>query len=163
MPRKEFLKNLRKDAAKYRAAGITGQVLITFTSDPYHPGDTERTRQTIEVLIEHGLGFCTLTKGGTRALRDLDLFRPKRDAYAATLTSLDDSFSLKWEPDAPVPANRILARKQFHKAGIFTWVSPEPVLDVEASLEIVKQTHHFVDLYKVGRANNLPAITKVID
>ena len=27
----------------------------------------------------------------------------------------------------------------------------EPTLDVDASIEIVKQTHGFVDLYKVGR------------
>jgi hypothetical protein len=50
------------------------------------------------VLIEHGLAFSILSKGGTRALRDADLYRPDRDAYAATLTSLDDRFSLKWEP-----------------------------------------------------------------
>ena len=106
--------------------------------------------------------FCTLTKGGTRALRDLDLFRPDRDAYAATLTGLDDRFSLKWEPDAPVPANRILALKQFHKAGIFTWVSLEPTLDVNASVELIRETHRFVDLYKVGQANYLP-MTKNTD
>ena len=76
-PRKSFsLAGLRKDAIKYRAAGITDQIMLTFTSDPYHPGDTELTRQTIEILVEHGLAFCTLTKGGTRALRDLDLLPP---------------------------------------------------------------------------------------
>ena len=52
--------------------------------------------------------------------------------------------------------------KTFHKAGIFTWVSLEPVLDVEASLAIVKRTHEFVDLYKIGRVNYLPA-TKTTD
>jgi DNA repair photolyase len=162
LPRKKFLDHLRRDAVKYRAAGVTDQVMLAFTTDPYHPGDTELTRQTIEVLIEHGLAFCTLTKGGTRALRDLDLFRPDRDAFASTLTSLDDTFSLKWERNAPVPSNRILALKRFHKAGIFTWVSLEPTLDVDASIEIVKHTHTFVDLYKVGRVNYLP-MTKTTD
>jgi hypothetical protein len=130
--------------------------MLTFTSDPYHPGDTLLTRQAIEVLVEHGLAFCTLTKGGTRALRDLDLFRSEHDAYAATLTTLDDEFSLKWERNAPVPSNRILALKRFHKAGIFTWVSLEPTLDADASIELIKYTHGFVDLFKVGRANYLP-------
>src|SRR6516165_3848882 len=158
--RKGFtLAGLRRDAVKYRAAGITDQIMLTFTSDPYHPGDTELTRQTIEVLIEHGLAFCTLTKGGTRALRDLDLFRPHRDAFASTLTSLDERFSRKWERNAPLPADRIKALKKFHAAGIFTWVSLEPTLDVEASLAIVRATHSFVDLFKVGRANYL-RITK---
>jgi len=161
--RKGFtLAGLRRDAVKYRAAGITDQIMLTFTSDPYHPGDTELTRQTIEVLIEHGLAFCTLTKGGTRALRDLDLFRPHHDAFATTLTSLDDRFSLKWEPNAPVPSNRILALKRFHKAGIFTWVSLEPTLDADSSTEIIRQTHRFVDLYKVGRLNH-SELTKTTD
>ena len=162
VPREDFLKKLKKDAVKYRAAGVTEQVMLSFTTDPYHPGDTELTRQTLECLIEHGLSFCTLTKGGTRALRDLDLFRPDRDAFATTLTSLDDEFSLKWERGAPVPSNRILALKRFHKAGIFTWVSLEPTLDVAASVEIVKHTHGFVDLYKIGRVNYLP-MTKTTD
>lgn len=67
--------------------------MLSSTTDPYHPGDTTLTRQALEVLLAHGLGTCTLTKGGTRALRDLDLFRPDRDAFASTLTSLDDEFS----------------------------------------------------------------------
>ena len=38
----------------------------------------------------------------------------------------------------------------------------EPTLDVDASIEIVKQTHGFVDLYKVGRVNYMP-MTKTTD
>lgn len=156
VPRQDFIKMLTRDARKYEAAGITRQVMLSFTTDPYHPGDTALTRQTIEVLIEHGLGFCTLTKGGTRALRDIDLFRPDRDAFASTLTSLDDEFSRKWEPGAALPGDRIAALRAFHERGIFTWVSLEPTLDVESSLRIVEETHPFVDLYKVGRVNYLP-------
>lgn len=157
-----FLSNLRKDAAKYEAAGITEQVMMSFSSDVYHPGDTRPTRRVIEILIEHDLAFCTLTKGGTRALRDLDLFRPDRDAYAATLTSLDDRFSRKWESKAPLPGDRIAALNAFHEAGIFTWLSLEPVLNAEASLEIVEATHGFIDLYKIGRLNH-SKLTQVDD
>lgn len=154
--RPDFLRQLRRDAEKYRAAGITEQVMLSFTTDPYHPGDTALTRQTLEVLQEHGLGICTLTKGGTRALRDRDLFRPSRDAFASTLTSLDDAFSRKWERAAALPGDRLEALKRFHEAGVFTWVSLEPTLDVESSLQVVEATHGFVDLYKVGRVNYLP-------
>ena len=136
--------------------------MLSFTTDPYHTGDTSLTRMTLNVLKDHGLGICTLTKGGTRALRDLDLFRPKRDAFASTLTSLDDKFSKKWERNAALPADRIAALRKFHEAGIFTWVSLEPTLDIDASLAIVKATHPFVDLYKVGRVNYLP-MTKTTD
>lgn len=151
--RPKYLAGLRRDAAKYQRAGITEQVLLSFTTDPYHPGDTAPTRQTLEILTEHGMGFCTLSKGGQRALRDIDLFRSERDAYAATLTSLDEAFSRKWERRAATPADRIAALKAFHERGIYTWVSLEPVLDVEASLAIIRATHQFVDLYKAGRVN----------
>jgi len=161
-PRPDYIDHLTKDARKYMAAGNTGQVMLSFTTDPYHPGDTRLTRQTLEVLREHGMAFCTLTKGGARALRDLDLFRPSHDAFASTLTSLDESFSLKWERAAAVPADRIATLQKFHARGIFTWVSLEPTLDVDASCEIIRQTHSFVSLYKIGRVNYLP-MTKTTD
>lgn len=154
-----FLDNLTKDAHKYEMLRITEQVMLCFTTDPYHPGNTSLTRSTIETLQAHGLGICTLTKGGSRSLRDIDLFRPGKDAFASTLTSLDDDFSTKWERGAALPHDRINTLKKFHDAGIFTWVSLEPTIDIESSLQIVKETHEFIDLYKIGRVNYLP-ITK---
>jgi len=154
-PRADFLSALTKEARKYQALGSREQVMLSFTTDPYHPGDT-LTRAVLKTLQAHGLGICTLTKGGSRALRDIDLFRPDRDAFASTLTSLDDAFSQKWERGAQLPGNRIETLREFHRRGIFTWVSLEPTLDTESSLEIVRATHKFVDLYKVGRANYLP-------
>lgn len=153
VPRRDFTSKLIKDAEKYQAAGITEQVMLSFTTDPYHPGDTWLTRNTIITLKNYGLGFCTLTKGGTRALADVDLFRPNRDAFASTLTTLDDSVSLEWEAGATLPSDRIAALKAFHERGIYTWVSLEPVIDAETTLEIIRQTSPFVSLYKVGRIN----------
>ena len=161
-PRQNFLTKLRKDAAKYKALGIKEQVMFSFTTDVYNPFDTSITRPAIEIFIEHGLAFCVLTKAGTRAWCDHDLYRPDRDAFASTLTSLDERFSRKWERSAAPPSDRIDALKAFHERGIFTWVSLEPTLDVEASLAIVEATHNFVDLYKVGRVNYLP-MTKTTD
>jgi len=59
-------------------------------------------------------------------------------------------------------AASIAALQAFHEHGIFTWVSPEPTLDVDASLAIVDETHEFVDPYKVGRVNYLP-MTRTTD
>ena len=61
-----------------------------------------------------------------------------------------------------VAGDRIEALKRFHERGIYTWVSLEPTLDVESSLAIVRDTHSFVNLYKVGRVNYLP-MTKTTD
>ena len=154
--RRDFLARLESDARKYQAAGITEQVMLSFTTDPYHPGDHALTREVIQLLQAYGLGVGVLTKGGSRALRDIDLFRPDRDAFATTLTTLDDVFSLKWERGAQLPGNRIDTLREFHQRGIFTWVSLEPTLDTESRLSIIEATQAFVDLYKVGRANYLP-------
>ncbi len=151
--RDDYLSKLRKEASKYQAVGITEQVMLSFTTDPYHPGDTSLTREVLKTLQEFGLGICTLTKGGTQALRDLDLFRPQRDAFASTLTTMDDEVSLEWEKNAALPADRLAALMEFHNAGIFTWVSLEPVIDPAMTLQIIQASAPWVDLYKVGQIN----------
>jgi DNA repair photolyase len=163
VPRKDFLVWLTKDARKYEAAGITEQVMLSFTTDPYPPDEPFLTRQVLQVLQCYGLSICTLTKGGNRALRDIDLFRPDRDAFATTMTTLDEDFSLKWERHAALPRERMAVLRKFHERDIFTWVSLEPTLNVEHSLSIVEATCGFVDLYKVGRANYLKEITTTTD
>lgn len=162
VPRNDFLKQLGKDLGKYESLGLTEQVMLSFTTDPYHPTDNTLTRDVLLAIQNAGLGVCTLTKGGNRALRDIDIFRPARDAFASTLTSTDDAFSLKWERGAALPADRMATIKAFHDRGIFTWVSLEPTLNCESSLDIVNRTHEYVDLFKVGRANYLP-MTKDTD
>lgn len=157
-----YLERLTKDAARYCLAGVTDQVLLCFSTDPYHPGECGPTREALLKLTAHGLAFCTLTKGGMKATRDIDLFRPHRDAFAVTMTSLDAVFSRMWEPEAALPHERIEALLAFRRAGIFTWVSLEPTLDVEASLQLVRETHPFVDLYKIGRVNYV-GLTKTTD
>lgn len=160
--RPDFLNHLTRDAKKYQAMGIDKQVMLSFTTDPYNPNNRSLTRPTIDILKAHGLAFCTLTKGGSRALEDLDAFRPDRDAFASTLTSLDDKFSKKWERGAAMPKDRMDTLKKFHGSGIFTWVSLEPVLDTAATLQILEETREYVDFFKIGRVNHI-GLTKEID
>lgn len=163
IPRPDYLTNLRKDARKYQAAGITEQVFFSFTTDLYQNSDRSLTRPSLQIVQDHGMAICVLTKGGARALEDIDLYRPTRDCFASTLTSMDDDFSRKWETNAALPGDRISTLKEFHDRGIYTWVSLEPTLDIESSLAIVEATHEFVDLYKIGRANYLAEITRTTD
>src|ERR1035441_3680145 len=53
VPRANFLTALEKEAAKYRALGVTEQVMLSFTTDPYHPGDNSLTRDVLEMLQAH--------------------------------------------------------------------------------------------------------------
>ena len=159
-PRNGFLAKLEKEARKF--GGVTERILLCFTCDPYQHLDCklQHTRKAIEILKRNGLSIQVLTKGGRRALRDLDLFTPD-DAFATTLTLLDDAQSQEWEPNAAPPSDRIAAIQQFHAAGIPTWVSLEPVLDPAVALEIIHQTCGFVDLYKVGKLNYHPLANKI--
>lgn len=165
--REGYLERLEKDALRHSRllapADPARQIFITFSSDPWHPGDCSPTRQVLDKLVDHGLAYCTLTKSGTRSLQDIGWFRPTLDAYAATMTSLDDDFSLMWEPNAALPADRMAALKTFHERGVFTWISLEPTINTEHSLAVIEATHGFVDLYKVGKANYLKKITTETD
>lgn len=158
-----FRADLETEARKHRGAGTSGQVLLCFTCDPYQHLDTSEqvARSAIKILHRNGLDVQVLTKGGSRALRDLDLFTPD-DAFATTLTCLDDSDSLEWEPAAALPGDRIATIQAFHDAGIPTWVSLEPVLDPGVALEIIRETQQIVDLFKVGRLNYHP-LAQTID
>lgn len=163
--RSDYLERLSHDIPRHAHLSRTAneQIFITFSSDPFHLGDLGPTSTVMEMLRAGGLAFCTLSKGGRRAIPFLSFYRRERDAYACTLTSLDDAFSLKWERKAALPQDRIATLKAFHEAGIFTWVSLEPTIDVEASLQIIRHTHQFVDLFKIGRANYLKEITRTTD
>ena len=156
-PRENIIKKLEKDAAKVKADGATGNVLLCFSTDPYQPLDEihQLTRRAILILHNYGFNITILTKGGLRAERDLDLYQPG-DEFATTLTLLDDAKSLQWEPQAALPNERILMLKKANVRGIKTWVSLEPVIEPAETLAIIKETHQFVDLYKVGTLNNYP-------
>jgi DNA repair photolyase len=138
------------------------QVLLCFTTDPYCHLDVElqHTRRVIEILHRHGLTINVLTKGGRRALRDIDLFTPQ-DTFGTTLTFMNPLKSLKWEPHAELPADRIETLQAVHMRGIPTWVSLEPVLIAAETLEIIRTCHAFVDFWKVGTLNHHAHATTV--
>ena len=161
-PRKDIIEKLAKDAPKAADDGAKGNVLLCFTTDPYQPLDKIHglTRQAIQILHDNDFNITILTKGGMRAERDFDLYQ-KGDEFATTLTFMDDSKSLKWEPHAALPNERILMLKKAHIRGIRTWVSLEPVIEPAETLEIIRQTHTFVDHYKVGTLNNHPQADKI--
>lgn len=156
-PRKDILGNIDKDARKLQLERETGPVLLCFTCDPYQKIDEEYqlTRKAIQILHTYNLNVRLLTKGGLRAERDFDLLTGN-DWFGVTLTNLDDTLSLKWEPEAALPEERIKSLYKAHEKGIKTWVSLEPVLYPEVTLEIIKQTYTFVDEFKVGILNYHP-------
>jgi DNA repair photolyase len=160
-PREGVIQALRKAALKY--AGTKERVLISFFSDPYQGGNTGWddtsddfvTRAALRILKTNQIPFSVLTKGGHRATEDFDMYSA-RDAFGATLTFPydDKGHSHDYEPLAAKPRCRISTLEAAHRKGIYTWVSLEPVLDPEASLRIIEETHTFVDHYKLGKLNH---------
>ncbi len=156
-PRQGIIEKLEKDASQAALDGHKGNVLLCFTCDPYQPIDIthELTRQAIEILHKNGFNVAILTKGGKRAERDFDLLGPG-DQFSITLTFLGEQKSRQWEPGASLPEERIESLRKAHELGIKTWVSLEPVIEPAESIEIIRQTHTFVDLFKVGLLNYHP-------
>jgi len=163
VPRVDVIAKLERELAKdievgmQRMNGQKDPVLLCFTCDPYQPlaAETNVTRRAIELLHEYGYPVHILTKGGTRAVPDFDLLGTHdHDAFASTLTFLARADSEQWEPHAALPADRLEAIALADARGIATWVSLEPVIDPEQSLEIIRRTYEHVDLFKVGTLNH---------
>ena len=152
-PRPGFLEKLAREAENFK--GVKRRVLLCFSCDPYQALDEQLgiTRETINILHYYEFGVTVLTKGGKRALRDLDILCAA-DRFATTLTFMDNESTSHWEPGSALPRERVETIKAFHDAGIRTWVSLEPVFDIAASLAAIEATHEFVDLYKVGKLNH---------
>lgn len=154
-PRKDILGRLYWECQTGVNAGK--QVLLCFTTDPYQPIEKELliTRNAIKILHDGGANVTILTKAPSLALRDRDILWAGSDEIATTLTfdSRNWEKSLEWEPKAELPHQRQLALQKFHGLGFRTWASLEPVIDPQATIDVILETHRFVDLYKVGKLN----------
>lgn len=162
-PRPNIIRQLDKDAEKF--AGDPRTILMSFTADVYQPieRDLKLTRQALSVMALNKLTPQILTKAGAWAIeRDIDILQKCNGIWAATLTTDNPAESLKWEPGAALPDDRIEALKIAHAAGLKTWVSFEPVFNPDAVYRLIDATHEFVDFYKVGKMNYHP-IAKEID
>ena len=140
-----------------RAGHQDRRVLLCFVTDPYQPieAKTQLTRHAIRILHKYKFNVAVLTKAGQPAMRDFDLLTPQ-DAFATTLTCDNNADSLKWEPHAAVPIDRIANLREAHRFGIETWVSLEPVIYPDQVMRLVEWTKGFVGHYKVGTMNYHP-------
>ena len=164
IPKKDAISCLRKDVAKLE--GDTPEILLCFVGDPYQPCELGfcLTRQAIQVLIENGLHFTVLTKGGTRAVRDFDLLENYDKArFGSTIIFWNQEDADYWEPNAASVADRISAIEQAHNRGIPTWVSLEPVIDPVQALKIIQELHPIVDHWKIGKLNHNKKIEQQVN
>lgn len=163
-PRRDLVRNLSNFLELHP---IYEQVLLCFSGDPYCMEDVELaiTRKILEVLLAHKVPVAILTKGGSRCLRDLDLFKKfgPNIKVGATLTFNDPAIGVKYEPGAARVADRLIALSQLHREGIRTWVSFEPVIDPVETLTLMKSVLPIVDEVKIGKVNHMPEVEKAIN
>jgi len=164
-PRKGILHKIELDAKKIKYT--TKQVLFNFMGDPYclAEGEHKITRNALEILYRNKIPIAILTKGGNRALRDIDIMKMFGDSIqvGATLTFDNDVDSLEWEPKAALPKERLDMLKALHDSGVKTWASFEPVIKPDQSLRLIEDSTEYVDVYKIGKINNYNGIDKEID
>lgn len=146
--------DITKGAAEWK--GEKKPVQLCFVTDPYQPLDAELklTRHAIHILNQYGFPVHILTKAGKLAQRDFDLLAAfPGNAFATTLTCSTDGLSALWEPRAATGPERIANLKAAHAAGIATWVSLEPVINPEQTLELIEMAAQYTGHFKVGTLN----------
>jgi DNA repair photolyase len=165
-PRKNVLKGIEKDLEAKR---FEEQILLSFIGDVYGDSvdNSQTTREALLLLNNYEAPVAILTKGISKSLRDLDVFKAygKRIAVGSTLTFFNSEKSREWEPNADLPAARLEALKALHDNGIKTFASFEPCLDPLESLKLIEKTlkDNSVDHYKIGKVNNYKGLDKSIN
>lgn len=153
--RENFIETLEKELFKNPPKE---QILLSFMCDPYSHANEKYllTRSALEYLNLKKCKIAILTKGGSRCLRDIDLFKrfQNRIKVGATLTFTNNKQSIKIEPGAALPSDRIKTLKKLHDNEIKTWVSIEPVIDPVQSIELIESTISYTDQYKIGKMNH---------
>lgn len=160
VPRKGILEALKKHLDK-TSGDVMPQVLLSFTGDPYCDVEMQEnlTQRAIRLLSGYHVPLAILSKGGFRMMRDKQLFQVYQGALkiGVSLTCWEQSTWQEWEPLSRPPEDRIAALKEFHKAGLKTFASFEPVLNAQESLALLRHClkEGFVDEYKIGKLNHI--------
>ncbi|WP_313558821.1 radical SAM protein [Ruminiclostridium cellobioparum] len=149
-PKKNLLKRVDLDCRNLVNSGFRKKVLLCYACDPYQDVDLElkMTREVLLLFKKYGINFEVITRAGSRAKRDFDLYK-KGDTFGTALMFLNPEKSKVGEPNAALPNDRIETLKAAYDLGISTWVSLEPIIDTEETLKLIDATHEFVDNYKI--------------
>jgi DNA repair photolyase len=162
-PRENIQAKLEKDAAQI--AGDTREILLCFTCDPYPlalAASAERcesaagviTREALQLLATHDLTATVLTKGGIRAARDFDILEANGWSFGTSLVWWRDPVRATFEPNAACVGSRVNAIRIARRMGIRTWLSLEPVIDLQEALLVIRNLAEEVDSWWIGPLNH---------
>jgi len=162
--RTNIIKQVDREASKMR--GCDKELLLSFMSDPYQDEEAAfLTRQALLILERNEFQHVqVLTKAGFRAVKDFDIIaRNPGWKFGSTIMVRTEELREKWEPGAPSIQSRYEAVKIANDKRIFTWVSIEPVVDVEEALKVMRDLLPYVSFWKVGKMNHNKSVEDSID
>lgn len=132
-----------------------GGLLFSFSTDPCLPETVNLTMTAVAFATGADVPCKILTKctdwmfrkekDGTRPCFDALVSYRKNVAVGFTVTGFDEL-----EPGASPTAERLRAMSELHAAGVRTFASMEPVIDVERSFNIMSGMTGICDHFKVG-------------
>ena len=157
-PRRDILKNLEKDAGKlFRTEK---ELLFCFMSDPYQSDEAAYiTRQALLICEKYQFkNVQVLTKAGHRTIQDFDIFKKNNWKFGSTICFRDENLREYWEENAPSIKSRYDAIKKANEAGVYTWISIEPVINPNEALLVIEDLYNYVDFWKIGKLNYFPEI-----
>ena len=64
---------------------------------------------------------------------------------------------------APIGPVNLEIIKRAHKAGLYTWVSLEPVIDPDQALNLIRKAHKYVRFWKVGKLNHMKKYEQTVN
>ena len=142
-----FEKEMKQNLPELQKHGL----FFSFTTDPFLPETAPLTITAITQCVKNYIPVKILTKRADwDKLWNKYFLCVKKDvmrfvAFGFTLTGHDEL-----EPNASTNAERIEAMRKLHEEGFKTWASIEPMIDLNTSWQMIRDTCRFCDLYKVG-------------
>jgi len=156
-PKKDIIERLEKQLISLDKKDVERKhVFMSFTCDPYQPIEEELklTREAIKLLNKYEFPVNILTKAGELAQRDFDLLCQNQDnKFGVTMHLWNQDQSKEWEPNAALPVERLDNLNEAKKLGLYTWMSIEPIIDVEQALNLIDSTQNITDFYGIGKLN----------
>jgi len=146
-----FIKEAKLNEFELQKHGL----FLSFTTDPCLPETINLTSKVIDYcnwafgpkipvkILTKSVEWVGRFTNRIKSLGSID--HPELVAFGVTLTGHDEL-----EPGASSNQDRIEAMKKLHDAGFKTFASIEPIIYFESSLEMIRQTVGYSDLYKVG-------------
>lgn len=125
-----------------------GGLHFTFVSDPCLKETIDLTWRCIDYAQQQGVFCQVLTKAAwwlDHPAVQTPLCRTNLIRVGFSLTGCDTE-----EPGASTNEERIALMKKLHEMNVETWVSLEPILDPDASLEMVLKGKDYASMFKIG-------------